>query len=153
MPLLLLLFIVYLLIVDQSFTVLSDLMTHTVLTFGWFRSLEYQLTPVMICIILALLHLLHLQACGTAIAVVLMRNGTSQNVLISWNCLGWQRVIILLLTFAAAFPLGYSWAAKFKLLLPGSQSPPEGLSGQQVRRGRPHGLCACLGTVRGPPFP
>lgn len=108
--------LVFLLIFLPFITTFNDILTRFMLQFGWYRKIESLIVPAEIKTIVATLRLINVEAIGSATTLSVAVNGSWQKVLISWNCVGWQSIILLVLTFAIGFQGNYKRISKIEAI-------------------------------------
>lgn len=112
--------LVFLLILLPFMTTFNDILTRFMLQFGWYRKIESLIVPFEIKTIVATLRLINVDAIGSPTTLSVMANGSWQKVFISWNCVGWQSLILLVLTFVTGFQGNYQRISKIEAIIIGT---------------------------------
>ena len=100
-------------------TTYNDLLTVWAMRLGVAQPLQ-SVSPVEARMVVALLQLIgiHAAAAGSQL-VVWGPGGTATNLFISWNCIGWQSLVLLGASLAVGLRGGYSGEARVQVVLVG----------------------------------
>jgi exosortase/archaeosortase family protein len=100
-------------------TTYNDLLTAGAMRFGVVGPLQ-SVSPVEARMVVAMLQLVgvHAAAAGSQL-VVWSAGGTATNLFISWNCIGWQSLVLLVVSLAVGLRGGHSWEAGLQVVLLG----------------------------------
>jgi exosortase/archaeosortase family protein len=100
-------------------TTYNDLLTAGAIRLGVAGPLQ-SVSPVEARMVVALLQLVgvHAAAAGSQL-VVWSWDGTATNLFISWNCIGWQSLVLLGASLAVGLRGGYSVEARLQVFLVG----------------------------------
>jgi len=111
--------LIILLMVMPFVTTFNEFLTSWVLKFGWYKSIENLVLPFEIKAVVGFLWLLHIEAIGSPTTLSIVREGSWQKIWVSWNCVGWQSLIVFLLTLATGFSGNYTKLSKVETILIG----------------------------------
>lgn len=100
-------------------TSLSGFLTTAFLNIGWYRAIEEFILPFETRLIVFFIHGLGMDAIAGRSTVSVMQNGAWHKIMISWNCIGWQSIIIFLLTLATGLNGTYSLSSKLEAFILG----------------------------------
>lgn len=84
-------------------TTFQDILTRIVMYFSWYRWLQYVIVPYEMRVLTSLLNLLHIHSQAEAAYIQFMKNGKPEVIYLIWNCVGWQSLLIFLLTIITGF--------------------------------------------------
>lgn len=97
----------------------SELFAAILNKFGWYRFLVGIVVPLETRAIAGLLQVVGYQVQAAPKAVSIFRNGAWETVGISWNCIGWQSLILFGITLLVGLQGNFSQSSKFECLVIG----------------------------------
>jgi exosortase/archaeosortase family protein len=100
-------------------TTYNDLLTAGAMRLGVVGPLQ-SVSPIEARMVVAVLQLvgIHAAAAGSQL-VVWGAGGSPTNLFISWNCIGWQSLVLLFVSLAVGLRGGHSWEAGLQVVLLG----------------------------------
>ena len=107
------------LITAPFLTTLNELLTAILLKIGWYRAIQDFIVPFETRMIVVVVRFLGQQAEASSSSISLLRDGRWQRIIISWNCIGWQSILILGVTFLTGLQGAHTRASKIECLLIG----------------------------------
>ena len=110
------LILVFLLMFLPFVTTFNELLTRFVLQFQWYRAIEQIVVPFEIRSIIAFLKIFHIEAVGSSTSISIQESGVWQRMWISWNCVGWQSGILLVLTLITALQGNFKMLSKVETI-------------------------------------
>lgn len=100
----------------------NEFLTTLLLKSGWYRILESIIVPFETRMVVVLVRLFGFQAIASTNTVSIYE-GVGElhwhKILISWNCIGWQSLLILVFTFVSGLTGSYTLRSKATVLLLG----------------------------------
>ncbi|MGA7912523.1 MAG: hypothetical protein WCC30_13410 [Candidatus Dormiibacterota bacterium] len=100
-------------------TTYNDLLTAGAMRFGVVGPLQ-SVSPVEARMVVALLQLVGVHAAAAGSQLVVWNSaGTATNLFISWNCIGWQSLVLLFVSLAVGLRGGHSGEAGLQVVLLG----------------------------------
>lgn len=101
-------------------TTFNEFLTRIVEQIGFYRIIQEAVVPYEVKLIVAFLHLFHIQAFGDSRVVFLMRDGAEVfKAQIIWSCVGWQSFILLLLTLLTGLQGNFSLSSRIETIIIG----------------------------------
>ncbi|MCL4382607.1 hypothetical protein M1545_02350, partial [Patescibacteria group bacterium] len=100
-------------------TTFNELLTSIFLKMGWYRLIESFILPLETRMIVVFLGAMGQQASASATSISILKNGVWEKIIISWNCLGWQSMLVLLLTLATGLQGAYTKVSKIECAMIG----------------------------------
>jgi len=100
-------------------TTFNEFLTRILLTLSWYRWIQNLVVPFEIRTILYVTHIFHFQTMGSDTAISIMKDGGWHKVIISWNCIGWQSLIILILTLITGLQGDFNKVSKMEVIIIG----------------------------------
>src|SRR5260370_42364150 len=79
-------------------TTFQDVMTRIVMSFAWYKAIQDFIVPYEMRVILSTLSFIHISVAQGVNYVQLNRPGESIAVHLIWNCVGWQSIVLFLVT-------------------------------------------------------
>jgi len=101
------------------FTTGSEFFAAVLYKFGWYRWLADLIVPFETRAIAGLIQLLGYQVQAAPKTVSIFRNGVWETVGISWNCIGWQSLILFGITLLVGLQGNFSKFSKFECVVIG----------------------------------
>lgn len=95
-------------------TTFQDILTRIVMNFSWYSALQDFVVPYELHVILSVLSSMHISVAQGVDYVQLHRGNESIGVRLIWNCVGWQSIILFLVTLITGFSGRFSWQSKFE---------------------------------------
>ncbi len=89
------LLLVLLLMLMPVLTTFNELLTAFVLKIGWYQVIENWLLPFETRMMVAVLQILGQEAVAAPTTVGILHNSSWQKIAVSWNCIGWQSILVL----------------------------------------------------------
>ncbi len=112
-------FIVILLLLLPIFTTFNEFLTELVLKSGFWQRIQNAWVPYLTRFVGGFLSLFGV-ANESQGSVLFLRQGASLTPLfISWNCIGWQSLILIILTLITGLQGAYSFASKTETIIIG----------------------------------
>ena len=97
----------------------NEFITKIVLKVEMYRVLQEQLTPWMVKIVAGLLNALGIDSSCGVDRIYMYKGSDPLAVFISWNCIGWQSFILLLITFFVGLKGPFTLKSKLETVLIG----------------------------------
>lgn len=107
------------LMISPFLTTFNELLTAIFLKIGWYRAIQDFIVPFETRMIVVIIRFLGQQAEASPSAISLLRDGRWQRIIISWNCIGWQSILVLGVTLLTGLQGAYTRASKIECLLIG----------------------------------
>ena len=98
----------------------GELLTTMVVRLGLDAFLRNWIVPVETGMMAALVQPLGISAFVTADTIHLFGDGRAVSVLIDWNCVGWQGLVLLVVSLIAGLQGPYTWLSKLESILVGT---------------------------------
>lgn len=95
-------------------TTFQDILTRIVMSFSWYKALQDFVVPYEMRVILSVLSLLHVSVAQGVNYVQLNRGTESIAVRLIWNCVGWQSIILFLITLLTGFSGRFTFSSKLE---------------------------------------
>lgn len=106
--------LVVLLMAMPFITTINDIMARFAIQFQWYKAIENAIIPIEVRFVAAVLRIFNIEIIASTNAISVMKNGSWQRILVSWNCVGWQSLIILLITFLTGLQGQYKIITKLQ---------------------------------------
>jgi len=97
----------------------SDFFAAFIYKFGWYRWLTDFIVPFETRAIAGIIQLLGYQVQAAPKTVSIFRNGAWETVGISWNCIGWQSLILFVITLLVGLQGNFTKSSKFDCVVIG----------------------------------
>lgn len=98
-------------------TSFQDLLTRLVMSVGWYRSIQNVIVPYELRVVGSILTLVNLPVrVGIAYIEWTKANGQNEVIYLIWNCVGWQTLVLFLLTLLTGLSGRHTWTSKFEAL-------------------------------------
>jgi exosortase/archaeosortase family protein len=97
----------------------EELITSFVMKIQAYQFLQDQITPELVKMVTALLNALGITSYYTPDHIFMNHGSEMVSVFISWNCIGWQSVILLVLTFFVGLQGPFTLKSKIETILIG----------------------------------
>lgn len=110
------LILVITLMVLPFLTTFNEFLTALVYKIGWYRVIQDFLLPFETRMIVVVMQFFGQQAVASPSGISVLRDGAWQKILISWNCIGWQSVLVLGVTLLTGLQGPYTKASKLECL-------------------------------------
>lgn len=112
------LFLAIILMLLPFLTTFSELLTAIFLKIGWFRVIQEYLVPFEIRMIVVVMQFLGqtVEASKTTLSV-LRPEGNWQKIYVSWNCIGWQSLLVLAVTLYSGLHGPFTKSSKLECLI------------------------------------
>lgn len=107
------------LLVLPFITTTSELFAAVFNKFGWYRFLAELIVPFETRAIAGIIGLLGYQVQAAPKTVSIFRNGVWETVGISWNCIGWQSLILMMVTLFIGLQGEFTRGSKLECILIG----------------------------------
>ncbi|NIM46555.1 MAG: hypothetical protein GTN40_00120 [Candidatus Aenigmarchaeota archaeon] len=99
-------------------TTFNDLITRLIMSSQLYRLLQDYLAPFYLKIITVIMNILGIKTVTTTETLSLLKsNGGYFSARISWNCIGWQSVIFLVISFIIGLRGSFKISSKFECIL------------------------------------
>ena len=114
------LLLIFILMSLPLFTTFNEVLTKFVEKTGTYTFLTQNVVPFETRAVSVVLKPLGIDAQPTISRLYIRRpNGTTSGIFFSWNCLGWQSALLLILTLVTGLSGSYSWDKKLETVLLG----------------------------------
>lgn len=111
---------VIILMVLPFVTTFNEFLTRIVENIKFYKAIEDFVVPYEIKLISVILKILGIQTvAGTGSIFSVIKNGAPLGIMISWNCIGWQSLILLIITLFTGLQGSYTKASKLECLAVG----------------------------------
>lgn len=111
-------FIIFLTLLSLPFfTTFSEFLTSVALKFSFYKAIENFLAPVEAQMVGTLLETFGIATNVVSTTISFMKNGKWIAFYIAWNCIGWQSMILLLITLFTGLQGPYNGIAKLMCIL------------------------------------
>ena len=107
------------LLVLPLFTATSELFTTFLEKLGWYRVLTDFVVPFETRAIAGIIELFGYQVQAAPKTVSIFRNGTWETVGISWNCIGWQSLLLFMITLFIGLQGNFTRESKIQSIMIG----------------------------------
>lgn len=97
-------------------TTFSEALTRLFIQIRWYRVIQDYLVPFETRLIVVVAEALGQEAIASASTVSILKGGAWQKIVISWNCLGWQSILVLAVTLFTGLQGSYTRSSKFQCL-------------------------------------
>ena len=97
-------------------TTFNEFLTALVYKIGWYRVIESFLLPFETRMIVVVMQFLGQKAIAGAATVSVLRDGAWQKIAISWNCIGWQSILVFGVTLLTGLQGPYTKLSKLECL-------------------------------------
>lgn len=114
-----LLIVVVVLMLLPFINTFQEALTRIILKLSWYRIIEVYLLPFETRMIVMTVQILGFKAIAAPTTVSIFQNGVWNKIVISWNCIGWQSLVLLGITFTTGFTENYSRYSKLQVLILG----------------------------------
>lgn len=113
------LFVILILLILPIFTTFNEFLTRIFLKSGFWQNIQNAWVPYLTRFVGGFLKLFNIESQGLG-SVLMIRKGLSViPFFISWNCLGWQSLILIILTFITGLQGAYSFYSKIETIIIG----------------------------------
>lgn len=116
---LLFLMVAVLLMVMPFVTTFNDLLTRLVEKVEIYRAIQNFVVPYEVKLISVILNLFGIKTVTSAQAISMAKDGGWERAYISWNCVGWQSLILYLVTLFAGLVGPYTKTSKAEVIIIG----------------------------------
>ena len=100
-------------------TTFNELLTKIIMKIELYKIIQNSIVPFEAGMIVASLKLINIDSFATLTGVSLLKNGIPINIYISWNCIGWQSVILLFMSLFVGLKGPFTLASKIETILIG----------------------------------
>jgi len=107
------------LLILPPLTTLSEFLANIFYQFGWYRVIANFVVPQETRIIAGFLQLLGYQVQAAPKTISIFRDGAWETVGISWNCIGWQSLILFIITLFVGLQGNFTKATKIECIIIG----------------------------------
>jgi len=107
--------LVIVLMVLPLWATFNEFLTRFVENFYLFGPIQKVVVPYEVMLVRTIISFFGIQTQAGTVAIV--RDGVPQGTFISWNCVGWQSFVILLISLKAGFAEGFTKASKLQALV------------------------------------
>ena len=112
-----LILLVLVLIILPFWTSFQDFLTRFIMRVGWYRSLQNVIVPYELRIIGSLLTLLRFPVrVGRAYIEWTRAGGGSEVIYLAWNCIGWQTILLFVITLFSGLSGRHTFLSKLETL-------------------------------------
>ncbi len=116
---LIMLFSAILLLIMPFITTFNDVLTRFVMKIEIYRKIQEFVVPIEIRFITFILNLIGIKTLITASTISVWKNMDWKTFTISWNCIGWQSMVLLLITFFVGLAGKHKISSKIECFLIG----------------------------------
>ncbi len=109
--------LVMLLMLFPFVTTFNELLTRIVENSLLYRPIETYFIPYQVVLVRFIISILGVQTAPGTVAII--KNGVNQGTFISWNCIGWQSLVILLFSLKSGLVGNYTIASKIQSTIVG----------------------------------
>lgn len=102
------------LVILPFLTTFSDFLTQLFLRFGFYRWIQQLIVPMETRTIAGFLQLLGYKTQAAPNTVGIFRHGAWETVTITWNCIGWQSLILMAITLVVGLQGQYTRLSKIE---------------------------------------
>lgn len=110
------LLLVFLLMFLPFVTTFNEVLTRILLKFQWYRAIESMIVPLEVKSVVAVLKFFRIEAVGSATSISILKEGAWQRMWISWNCVGWQSALLIVLTLFTGLQGDYRKLSKVEAI-------------------------------------
>lgn len=101
-------------------TSFQDVLTRWVMSVGWYRSIQNVIVPYELRVISTILSLIGIPLrAGNAYIEWTKSGGSRETIYLAWNCVGWQTLVLFLVTLATGLSGKYRLSSKIEAFLIG----------------------------------
>ena len=99
------------------FTTFNEFLTSLALKSSFYRTIQDVLVPTEAKMVSFLLQLTGMEVRVQAFAISFLKDNVWQTFTISWNCIGWQSAVLLIITLLTGLQGPYTVRSKFETIL------------------------------------
>ncbi|MEK7166134.1 MAG: exosortase/archaeosortase family protein [Patescibacteria group bacterium] len=112
--------IVFILLTLPFWIIFQDVLTRGVMSVGWYRQIQEVIVPYELRVIGTILASFHLPvSVGNAYIEWPLQKGQNEVIYLIWNCVGWQTLILFIITLMTGLAGKHSLISKIEVLLIG----------------------------------
>lgn len=100
-------------------TTFNEFITRIVMRLEAYKIIQNQIVPVEVRVVSGFLNAIGIEAQASLTRINIMRGETPIDVFISWNCIGWQSFVLLLITMFVGLKGPYTTASKMEVVIIG----------------------------------
>lgn len=112
-------FIVILLLILPFFTTFNEFLTAIFLKSGLWQKVQNAWVPYLTRFVGGVLKIFSIESKGQGSVLMIRKGITVIPFFISWNCIGWQSLILIILTFITGLQGAYSFYSKVETIIIG----------------------------------
>ena len=112
-------FIVILLLILPIFTTFNEFLTNVVLKSGFWQRIQDAWVPYLTRFVGGFLNLFNIENEGLGSVLMIHKGISVIPFFISWNCIGWQSLILIILTLITGLQGNYSFYSKTETIIIG----------------------------------
>jgi len=112
-------FIVILLLILPFFTTFNEFLTALFLKSGLWQNIQNAWVPYLTRFVGGVLKMFSIESEGLGSVLMIRKGITVIPFFISWNCIGWQSLILIILTFITGLQGAYSFYSKAETIIIG----------------------------------
>ncbi len=116
---LIILFLAIMLLLMPFITTFNNVLTRLVMRIELYRSIQAFITPFQIKFITLILNVLGIRTLITSSTISVWRDVDWRTFTISWNCIGWQSMILLIITFFIGLAGNHKISSKIECFIIG----------------------------------
>lgn len=116
---LILLVIVIFLLLFPFVNTFNQLLTRIVENTGFYRFIQSYISPYLVKIVVSVLNLFGIETRLGESMFLVYKNGQPQSVALSWNCLGWQSLVIFSATLFVGLTGKFTFFSKLECIVLG----------------------------------
>ncbi|MFA4930932.1 MAG: exosortase/archaeosortase family protein [Patescibacteria group bacterium] len=100
-------------------TTFNEVLTRLIMKIELYQILQNQVVPAEASMIVAFLRLIGIDTSANLTGLSMLKDGIPVNVFISWNCIGWQSFILLLISMFVGLKGPFTLGSKIETMLIG----------------------------------
>lgn len=109
-------FIAILLLVSPFITTFNESLTALVMKINFYQKIQNIITPPLIQMMAVILKALGIKTQASLGSLALYKTGKKVILSVSWNCIGWQSLLLLILTFITGLSGNYLLSSKLRCI-------------------------------------
>jgi len=109
-------FIAIFLLVSPLITTFNESLTALIMKINFYQKIQNTITPPLIRMMAVILKSLGIKTQASLSSLSLYKTGKKVILSVSWNCIGWQSLLLLILTFITGLSGNYLLSSKLRCI-------------------------------------
>lgn len=110
----------FLLLILPFWNSIQDVLTNAIMRFGWYASIQNVIVPYELRLLGSIFAILHFPVVVSASYVQWSKaSGGNEVIYLAWNCVGWQTLVLFIITLITGLSGRHTVISKFQAVLIG----------------------------------